>query len=314
MKNVFLNFFVLLFITCSKHDVTPIYKKDIQTCDFLNGNYNVIGRMSKEQQEEAFRRSGGTAPGKRDSDGDGVKDANDNCDFTFNPDQKDVDADGVGDACDTIAPPPPPPPPPVVIYPWVIFLDFDGHTINTVYWNGGVPFYATPSALTSTEISNILVEVKKDYVQFPITITTDSTVYLSANPYKRQRIVITQYNEWYGGSGGVAYIGGIDWGGGQNYFGEVVGFVFSKALSYNQKYIGEACSHEAGHTIGLYHQSLCNSLNQFVDEYSTGGTNVNAPIMGNSYFKPGIWWIGPTSFGCSSIQNDSVVIRQKVGF
>lgn len=36
----------------------------------------------------------------KDSDGDGVKDGNDNCPMAANADQKDQDGDGVGDACD----------------------------------------------------------------------------------------------------------------------------------------------------------------------------------------------------------------------
>lgn len=38
--------------------------------------------------------------GNTDSDGDGIKDANDNCPDAFNPDQADSDGDGSGDACD----------------------------------------------------------------------------------------------------------------------------------------------------------------------------------------------------------------------
>jgi hypothetical protein len=307
---------ILLFTTCRKQDgILELRQEKKISCDFLRGNYNFIARMSPKQQEIAFRKGGGgNSPGRRDTDGDGVRDVNDNCPGTFNPDQSDVDFDGVGDACDTIAPPPPPPPPPV-IHPWVILLDFDGHNVNTPYWNSGVPFYATPSGLSSTEISNILAEVRKDYSQFPITVTTDSAIYLAANSIKRQRIVITQYNEWYGNfAGGVAYIGGIDWGGGYiQGVGEVPAFVFSKALSYNQKYIWETISHETGHTLGLYHQAKYDTSCKYVSDYFDGGLSPNAPIMGNSFNKPGIWWIGPSSSGCTSVQNDSLIIRQKVG-
>ncbi len=40
------------------------------------------------------------ADGDGDSDGDGIADGDDNCRYTYNPDQSDADGDGVGDACD----------------------------------------------------------------------------------------------------------------------------------------------------------------------------------------------------------------------
>ncbi|MDO5656570.1 MAG: MopE-related protein, partial [Flavobacteriaceae bacterium] len=43
----------------------------------------------------------GTPIAEMDTDGDGIPDAEDNCQFVSNPDQADWDGDGIGDACDT---------------------------------------------------------------------------------------------------------------------------------------------------------------------------------------------------------------------
>lgn len=42
-------------------------------------------------------------PEKKDSDGDGISDSEDNCPSVYNPDQKDSDGDGIGDACEEAA-------------------------------------------------------------------------------------------------------------------------------------------------------------------------------------------------------------------
>jgi len=189
----------------------------------------------------------------------------------------------------------------------VIFLDFDGQTVNTPYWNAGVPFYCTPSGFGSVEIQNILTEVKNDYSAFAnILVTADSAVYFSVPAAKRQRIIITENNSWYGNAGGVAYIGSLGWG------LDIPGFVFSKALGYVQKNNWEASSHEAGHTLGLYHQATYDANCNFIYEYNPGG-NGEAPIMGNSYNQSiGKWWIGSTSQGCNSTQDDARIIANKV--
>lgn len=319
MKRVFLYAIVLLAaVSCKKQDSlqtestnpqTSLNQKQpkLETCDFLKGNYNGVRRGELNDLSTLGLRG-------KDTDKDGIVDTKDNCPLTYNPDQKDSNNNGVGDACEktttttadstktagTTTQT-------VTSTSWVVFLDFDGQTVNSPYWNSGIPFVCTPSGFTSVEIGNIVTEVKNDYSVFPnVIITTDSTVYFSVLPAKRQRIIITENNSWYAGAGGVSYIGSFGWG------LEIPGFVFSKALGYNQKYNWEATSHETGHTLGLYHQSLYDANCNFLAEYNPGG-NGEAPIMGVSYYQPiGRWWIGKTSLGCNSLQDDAKLIAAKV--
>jgi hypothetical protein len=234
-----------------------------------------------------------------DIDNDGVSDIQDNCLTIKNTDQSDVDNDGVGDMCDTDFNKD-------LQSKTVIFFDVDGHYETSNLW-AGAPLFFPESGLSETELNNILAEVKKDYAQFPIIITTDSVIFRQANPIKKARIVITKGNSFTTGAG-QAYIGAIGFT-----FDAMAGYVNTTRLSYNQKRIAEASSHEAGHTLGLYHQSDWSNTCNFIQEYSMGGSSPIAPIMGNSYTKPGEWWIGKTPLNCSFIQNDSLIIRQKTG-
>lgn len=187
-----------------------------------------------------------------------------------------------------------------------IFLDFDGQTVQTPYWNGGTRFYATPSGLSNEKITTAFYQIAEDFSPFNLNITTDSTVYFAAPINKRQRIIITAYSSWYGSAGGVAYLNCFTWG------LEIPGFVFANLLGYNEKNIGEASSHETGHTLGLNHQTLYDASCNFVYEYNPGtgsGATSWAPIMGNSYGKTlTLWHKGTTTQGCTKLQDDLAIL------
>ena len=187
-----------------------------------------------------------------------------------------------------------------------LFLDFDGQTVQTTYWNGGTAFYATPYAFTSDQINTMFKMVAEDFRPFQMNVTTDSAVYFAAPANRRQRMIITTYSSWYGNAGGVAYTGSFRWG------LEIPAFVFSNLLGNNFKYVAEAISHEAGHTLGLQHQSSYDANCSFVSEYNSGrgsGEIGWAPIMGVGYQRNlTLWHSGSSSFGCTSIQNDLSLI------
>lgn len=61
-----------------------------------------------------------------------------------------------------------------------IFLDFDGHYVQSSVWNNGNPFNCAPSGMTDPQITEAFNRVAEDYRPFEINITTDSDVFLAA--------------------------------------------------------------------------------------------------------------------------------------
>ncbi|MER3497328.1 MAG: hypothetical protein C4308_01170 [Chitinophagaceae bacterium] len=188
----------------------------------------------------------------------------------------------------------------------VIFLDFDGHTVSGTSWNTSGPIYCGASGLNSTQITEVFNRVAEDYRPFTVNITTDSTKYLAAPVNKRMRVIITVTSNWYGSAGGTAFMGSFTWG------DNTPCFVFSALLNYNVKNIAEASSHEAGHTLGLRHQSTYDANCVKTAEYNGGqgsGEIGWAPIMGVGYYKNmTLWHNGPNNISCNNIQSDLSII------
>jgi hypothetical protein len=187
-----------------------------------------------------------------------------------------------------------------------IYLDFDGQTVSGTSWNVSGPIYCGASGLNSDQITEVFNRVSEDYRPFTINVTTDSTKYWSAPVNKRTRVIITVTSDWYGAAGGVAFVNSFSWG------DNTPCFVFSALLNYNTKNISESSSHEAGHTLGLRHQSVYNSSCLKTSEYNPGigsGEISWAPIMGVGYSRNlTTWFNGPNSVSCSTIQKDLDVI------
>lgn len=197
-----------------------------------------------------------------------------------------------------------------------IYLDFDGHYVNSGVWNNGYPFACAASGLDDTQITEVFNRTAEDYRPFNINITTDSAVYLAAPLNKRIRIIVTPTSSWYPGVGGVSWISSFAWG------DDTPAFVFSNMLGNYPKYIAECCSHEAGHTVGLSHQSRYDGLNcgTPVETYNSGAGSGEpgwAPIMGNSYGRNMTNWNnGPTPYGCTSMQDNLSIIsaQSSIGY
>lgn len=184
----------------------------------------------------------------------------------------------------------------------VIFLDFDGHTDVSGNWFP-FPLVLGPSGLNNTQITEIFNRIAEDYRPFNINITTDSTKYWAAPVAQRTRVIFTITSSWYGSSaGGVSWVGSFRWG------TNTPCFVFSALLGYDAKKVAEAASHEAGHTLGLQHQTKydagCNKISDYDAGVGTGEIGW-APIMGVGYYQNfTLWHNGTTIYGCNSYQSD----------
>jgi hypothetical protein len=187
-----------------------------------------------------------------------------------------------------------------------IYLDFDGQYVAGTTWNFYGPIDAHPAGLSTDAITEIFARVSEDYRIFNLNITTDSAVYAAAPPFQRMRIIVTTTSSWYPGAGGTSYTRSFTWGDG------TPAWVFSAALFYNVKNISEAVAHEAGHTLGLFHQSVYDGSCSMLTEYSSGqGTGEIgwAPIMGVGYNRNmTTWHTGTNSKGCTVVQQDINVI------
>jgi len=204
-----------------------------------------------------------------------------------------------------------------------MFLDFDGHTTSGTTWNssfnGGAnivtPAYsidANTTTFSTTEVARIeeiWKRVAEDYAPFNIDVTTIDPGNL--NTANNIRVVIGgAWDQWFeesGGVGGIAYRTSWQWN------NDTPVFVFEDNLGNGAaKFTAEAISHEAGHSLGLNHQSTYNALGNQTAEYNSGfgsGATGWAPIMGVNYYQNlTTWHNGTSSLGATSYQDDMSII------
>ena len=145
--------------------------------------------------------------------------------------------------------------------PYVIYLDFNGHTTTYAGWNGGVAFTTPAFQLSDTAvwndkrnldaILNLWSHVSEDYSAWDVDVTTEQPA-LTA---RGQRAVIGgSVSQWLKVTGvaGVAHL---------NSFSNVLDgndnpcYIFSADgySSTSYAYLNQCISHELGHTLSLNH-------------------------------------------------------------
>lgn len=196
-----------------------------------------------------------------------------------------------------------------------IYLDFDGESVTSGFWNSGATLNCSPALLTNTQIEEIYNRVSEDFRPFNVRVTTDLDTFKVTSLNRRVRIIITPTSSWReAGIGGIAYTGSFTWS------DDTPAFVFSDRLGHNSKYVAECVTHESGHTLGLSHQTKYDATCRLLETYSTGNGSGAvetswAPVMGNSYYKNMTGWNnGPTPSGCAAVQDNLSIITSQNGF
>lgn len=180
-----------------------------------------------------------------------------------------------------------------------IYLNFVGYTGSRTAWSSGTISSApydlngNPSNYDDNERRNIISiwnRVAEDYAAFDVDVTTeppasDALIRSSvADTTYGTQVVIAKSDFFNCGCGGVAYVGVVSMINNTYY---QPAWVFQQSLANNEKYIAEAISHEAGHTLGLFHDG--NTSSAYYAGHGTGITRW-APIMGASYYANVTQW------------------------
>lgn len=202
-----------------------------------------------------------------------------------------------------------------------IYLNFVGYTASKTAWSSSTiaaPAYdlsGNPAVFDDNERSNIISiwnRVAEDYIAFDVDVTTEppsSDALLrtsSADTSYGTQVVITKTGTISCNCGGIAYVGVVSMVNNTYY---QPAWVFQQSLANNEKYIAEAVSHEAGHTLGLLHdgQKTGTTTVGYYSGHGSGDTGW-APIMGVGYYKNVTQWSAGVYPGANNQQNDLAVM------
>jgi hypothetical protein len=203
-----------------------------------------------------------------------------------------------------------------------IYLDFDGHVTAGTIWNQqpGVPpslvtpafsldaDYAAFSDLELTAIQEIWARVAEDYAPFDVDVTTrppaENDLINSGGDDTRwgMRVVVGGDGDWMQGAAGVAFM---------NSFGRAdlsPAFAFAdQPWKTNFDFVSTVISHEAGHTLGLFHHGY-----QGQEYY--GGRGDWGPLMGNPANRLLTQWSrGDYGGATKPAQDDLAIITTRPG-
>lgn len=189
----------------------------------------------------------------------------------------------------------------------IILVDFDGYYSSIPLT---IKNYNSPSLLSDSAQSIIVGCVQDYYSLWNVKVTRDEKLFYSLPSNKRIRVVVTEDSIpiIVYGMILVGYAGGRTLVYNSLYFNDTMPSIVSSSAFLQLRSIADAIAHEAGHQLGLAHQSTWVGAEK-KEEYSLGKTIDEGPIMGISYqARQAVWTIGTNSYGQE--QNDTAIISK----
>ncbi|HET6407802.1 MAG TPA: putative Ig domain-containing protein, partial [Chthoniobacteraceae bacterium] len=169
----------------------------------------------------------------------------------------------------------------------VLYMDFDGATVNDPLWNGGRTINAPAARMSEAQMLEACQRVAEDFWPFNVTVTTTESRYTQAPVGKRMRCIVTANDAAAPGAGGVAYLDSFAEAGTGPFRADIPCWVF---IDDHAKYCAEAASHEYGHTFGLNHDGRISPSEGYYAGHNGPGQTGWAPIMGVGYYQPTVQW------------------------
>jgi hypothetical protein len=205
----------------------------------------------------------------------------------------------------------------------IVYLDFTGYTLHADAWTDGynngndivAPPYDTdgnPASFSDAEltaIQHVWQRVAEDYAPFNVDVTTEfmGESYLTRSSTTDNlygmRVLISPISSYIGNYGGMAYVGVF------NAVGDYskTALVFPENLGGgSEKDVGEAASHENGHTLGLAHQGTTGGVEYYPGQ--GGGETGWAPIMGVGYNKNLSQWSKGEYSGANNTEDEIAIM------
>lgn len=197
-----------------------------------------------------------------------------------------------------------------------LYLDFTGHSfqagksawIATAFDAPAFDTDGNPTNFSESErqlIQSVWLRMAEDFISFDVDVTTEEPTAdkiertsTSDNVYGNRVLFTPASGTFSPGAGGTSYVGVFD------DVGEFykIALVYPEALAYVDKYIAEAGSHEAGHSLGLWHDGVTNVTDYY---YGQGDW---APTMGVGYYRNITQWSKGEYANPSNTQDDLQVM------